>query len=865
MENKHYQLDIEKVLKIFHTDPKQGLNEEEVQKRLLHYGPNRFVKGKQTTLFSLFLGQFKSILILILIFAGIFSFVVGDKIEGYAILFVVMLNAVLGFVQEYKADRSVKAIQNLVSPIAKVIRNGLREDILQEDLVPGDIVLLESGDKIPGDMQIVESSRLKVDESMLTGESTTVNKSNEPMTGELQSIGDIHNMVYMGTIVVDGHGKAVVVQTGSKTELGKIADLTKNTSVEKTPLEKKLDVFSKNLTIILGIICGIIFTINLIRSGTGTKSLHDTFIFAISLAVAAIPESLPTVTTIVLSSGVARMSKRKAVVKRLSSVETLGSTTVICTDKTGTLTENKMKVEYVYTNAKVYTTNEVLPNNQAFDLIKNICYFNNDSYIQNGQEFGDPTEIALLNLGIEKEKTYGEIRFDREDEIPFDSTRKMMSTLHLVNGKPMFYTKGAFEEVVKRCQFVQVDDLVLPFDQNSKDKYDQQVTEWSKNGYRVLALAYKENIQELTENNLILAGLVALRDPVRPEVFSAIQKCKEAGIRVIMMTGDHLETAKAYARELNIITTDDSAYNHQDMAAMTDDELSEVLETTNVFARITPEDKYRVVESLKKDGEIVAMTGDGVNDAPALRKADIGIAMGIRGTDLTKEVASLVLLDDNFATIVNAIEEGRVIYDNIKNTIFFLLSCNLGEILLVIGAIMLNLKMPLGPLHLLWLNLITDSFPALALGFEKASMDVMKPRNDTKNNFLTKSFFGRIMLQAVFIGGGSFYLFFRHYNAGILEATTVCFTGLIMIELFRALSARSQSQTFLKLGLFSNPYMIYSLILSFGFLLLALYGPVAKLFDSIPLNFLQWGEILIVSLLVLSLSEGRKILFPIKS
>jgi Ca2+-transporting ATPase len=440
-----------------------------------------------------------------------------------------------------------------------------------------------------------------------------------------------------------------------------------------------------------------------------------------------------------------------------------------------------------------------------------------------------------------------------------------MSTLHLVNGKPMFFTKGAFEEVVKRCHFVQVDDAVLPFDQNSKDIYDNQVTEWSKNGYRVLALAYKENIEELTENDLILAGLVALRDPIRPEVFSAIQKCKEAGIRVIMMTGDHLETAKAYAKELNILSSDESAYNHQDMAAMTDDELSEALESTNVFARITPEDKYRVVESLKKDGEIVAMTGDGVNDAPALRKADIGIAMGIRGTDLTKEVASLVLLDDNFATIVSAIEEGRVIYDNIKNTIFFLLSCNLGEILLVIGAILLNLKMPLGPLHLLWLNLITDSFPALALGFEKAGKDVMKPRNDSKNNFLTRDFFGRIMLQAVFIGGGSFYLFFRHYNAGILEATTVCFTGLIMIELFRALSARSQSQTFLKLGLFSNPYMIYSLFLSFGFLLLALYGPVAVLFKSISLTFAQWGEILIVSLLVLSLSEGRKILFPTKS
>jgi Ca2+-transporting ATPase len=524
-----------------------------------------------------------------------------------------------------------------------------------------------------------------------------------------------------------------------------------------------------------------------------------------------------------------------------------------------------MKVEFVYSNGISYSTKDPLPDNPGLDMIKNICYFNNDSYIENGKEFGDPTEIALLNLSKEKDSAYKQIRFNRADEIPFDSTRKMMSTLHTISGKPLFFTKGAFEEVVKCCHHVLDQDKVLPLKDPEKEKFENIVLEWSKNGYRVLALAYKENIKEVEEHNLILAGLVALRDPIRSEVFLAIQKCKEAGIRVIMMTGDHLETAKAYARELNIISVDDSAYNHQDMAAMTEDELSEALETTNVFARITPEDKYRVVNSLKMDGEIVAMTGDGVNDAPALRKADIGIAMGIRGTDLTKEVASLVLLDDNFATIVNAIEEGRVIYDNIKNTIFFLLSCNLGEILLVIGAIVLNLKMPMGPLHLLWLNLITDSFPALALGFEKAGLDVMKPRNDTKNNFLTRGFFGRIMLQAVFIGGGSFFLFFRHYNAGILEATTVCFTGLIVIELLRALSARSQSQTILKLGLFSNPYMIYSLLLSFGFLLIALYGPVAILFKSVSLSGKQWGEIIIVSLLVLLMSEGRKMFFKIKS
>ena len=465
------------------------------------------------------------------------------------------------------------------------------------------------------------------------------------------------------------------------------------------------------------------------KIGFSLNAIQQTFIFAISLAVAAIPESLPTITTIVLSMGVSRMSKRNAVVKKLSSVETLGSTTVICTDKTGTITENKMKIEKIYFNDIEFDVKNPIDDYYAFKKLQEVCYFNNNSVVDTNKEIGDPTEIALLNLSKNLDKKYKDIRFKRIFEEPFDSIRKMMSTVNLVDNNKNLYTKGAFEEVSKLCSHVIKDEKIILLDIETRRSYDLEVTKLSKKGFRVLSLAYKEiEGEDYSVNNLILIGLVAIRDPIRPEVFSAIEKCKNAGIRVIMATGDHVETAKSYAIELNIMNHNDKAYSHSEIENMSDDELKEILQRVSVFARINPEDKYRIVTLLKEMGEIVAMTGDGVNDAPALRKADIGIAMGLRGTDLAREVAVLVLLDDNFASIVNAIEEGRVIYDNIKNSIFFLLSCNFGEIMLVLASMILSMGLPLGPLHLLWLNLVTDSFPALALGFEKPNKDIMKPR-----------------------------------------------------------------------------------------------------------------------------------------
>ena len=849
------------------TNIELGLSEEEAKKRLKKYGPNKISEEKGKSPFSIFISQFQSILIIILIVASIVSFFLGDTVESIAILFVVVLNAILGFVQEYRADQSVKALKELVSPVAKVIRDGKRKEIPQEEVTVGDIVILDSGDKIPADLRIIESARLQIDESILTGESITIDKTDEVIQNEINSIGDMINMAFMGTIVTFGRGKGIVVKIGKDTELGKIASLTQNIELEKTPLEKKLDSFSKRLSLILGIICIAIFALNLKNAGTGLKAIQDTFIFAVSLAVAAIPESLPAVTTIVLSLGIGRMSKRNAVVKRLSSVETLGSTTVICTDKTGTITENKMKVSAIYCDGKEYDIDNGLFQDGTLNKIKEVSYFDNDAIIEGDRQIGDPTEVALLEICNDLDEKFSNIRFNsRIYELPFDSVRKMMSTVNEINGKKYFYTKGAYEEVAKSSNMVLYNEKLIPFSELKSD-FDKKVLELSSKGFRVLAAAFKEVNNDYTEDNLTFLGLIAIRDPIRKEVFNAIETCKKAGIRVIMLTGDHIETAKAYARELGLIDNTNMAYSHADLEKMNDLELKEVLKKANVFARINPEDKYRIVTILKDMGEVVAMTGDGVNDAPALRKADIGVAMGKRGTDLAREVSDLVLLDDNFATIVNAIEEGRVIYDNIKKTIFFLLSCNFGEIFLIVGSMILSLKMPIGPLHLLWLNLLTDSFPALALGFEKAEANVMFPRKAKDNDIMNRSFLIGIILQAIFISFGALLIYIRNYSIeNYAFAVTMCFAGIVVIELLRALSARSQNEFLLKIGVLSNKNMLLAQCLSFALLLPALYGPLSRiLFNSVPLNFQNWIEIIIVSIIVLVLAELRKVFLKIHS
>jgi len=596
-----HKLTIKEVAKEFSTDVKEGLSEEEAKKRFRKYGPNKLSEEKGKSPLEIFISQFKSLLIVILIFAAIISFFFGDIVEGSAILFVVVLNAIFGFIQEYRADQSVRALKELVSLLAKVIRNGRRKEIRQEEVVPGDIVVLEAGDKVPADLRIIESVRLKIDESILTGESIAVNKESHPINSEVSNIGDIINMAYMGTVVADGRGKGIVVKTGRNTELGNIASLTQHIKAERTPLEKKLDSFSKSLSIILGIICISIFVLNLQKAGTNLKAIQDTFIFAISLAVAAIPESLPAVTTIVLSLGVARMSRRNAVVKRLSSVETLGSTTVICSDKTGTITENKMKVEIIYCDGTEYKLNTELPATDIITRIKEVCFFDNDAIIEDGKAIGDPTEVALLYISEDLNERFGKVRFNRVFELPFDSARKMMSTVNEINGKRYLYLKGAYEEVEKRANKALYKGKLIPFKDVKKD-FSEEVIKLSSEGFRVLATAYKEVEKEIdfTEEELTFLGLIAIRDPIRKEVYSAIEKCKEAGIRVIMLTGDHIETAKAYAKELRLIDKDGIAYSHIDLAKMSDEELKTALKSVNVFARINPEDKYRIVTLLKE-------------------------------------------------------------------------------------------------------------------------------------------------------------------------------------------------------------------------------------------------------------------------
>lgn len=860
--HQSYQKSIEEVVEGADSSIENGLTNEKVAERTSLYGPNKIVSGKKTSALRMLLNQFQSLLIYILLFASGLSFYMKDTTEAIAILIVVILNAVLGFVQEYRADASIKAIQSLVNPECTVLRNGNRQTIPNEELVPGDIVLLESGNKIPADIRIVSSTDgFKVDESMLTGESLSILKNNHVMHEEVSNPGDVRNQCYMGTIVTEGKARGMVIATGGSTELGKIASLTGEVKEEKTPLEKRMDVFSKNLTYILGFICAVVFVLNMVQG----DSFHDTLLFAIALAVAAIPESLPAVTTIVLSNGVARMSKHSAIVKRLSSVETLGSTTVICTDKTGTLTENNMKATKVYVNLHENTIPNTIAEDSSMRLLQEIFYFDNDAVIQEQASSGDPTEIALLEIGQPLQSRYQAIRFQRSHEIPFDSTRKMMSVTIQKEEGEYFYTKGAWEEVAQKCDTIFVNGEIVPFTSELQQKVNDTVLQWSQGGYRVLAGAFKKNPASKLEEDLVFVGIAALRDPIREEVFSAIERCQAAGIRVIMVTGDHAETAKAYAKELEISGQSEKALTHEDIYQLTDQELLHELKTCSVFARINPEDKYRIVSLLKSQNEVVAMTGDGVNDAPALRKADIGVAMGLHGTDLAREVSELVLLDDNFATIVQAIEEGRVIYDNIKNTIFFLLSCNIGEILLVFTAILFSMPAPLGALQLLWLNLITDSFPAIALGFEKAGKGIMNPRKQQDNQFLNRPFMMRVTLQGLLIAAGAFWIYYEYYygsfNNSVEFASTACFAGLIMIELFRALSARSQKRFLFEMGFFTNMYVIYAQIISFGFMLLSLYGPIAvTFFESTPIKLQQWVNIVVIATLVLAFAEIQKLI-----
>lgn len=887
-----YLKSIEEVLSELNVDSEVGLKKNEVNKRLEKYGPNELKEEQGKSFISKLIAQFSDFLILILIGAAIISIVVGESSDAIVILAIVIVNAFLGIYQEGKAEKALDALKKMASPNAKVLRDSKAVVVPANTLIPGDIVLLEAGDIIPADLRLIESSNLKVEEASLTGESVPVEKkANESFDKEV-SLGDRHNMAYMSTIVTYGRGKGVVVGTGHDSEIGKIATMIQSFEDETTPLQKKLNQLGKVLGVSTILICVLVFGIGLLQK----REALEMFMVAISLAVAAIPEGLPAIVTIVLAIGMNRMVKRNAIVKRLLAVETLGCTTVICSDKTGTLTQNEMTVVKVYVDDKILDVTgtgyepvgefkmedkEIATKSiENLNMLLSIGMLANDAKLERVDDLykiiGDPTEGALVTLAGKADIT-NEINksYPRIEEIPFDSDRKMMTTFHknFTPGKVVSFTKGAPDIIIGRCNSIRIEDKVVPFTDELKKKVLETNSKFAKNALRVLAFAFREysdlptNISpENNETNMIFVGLAGMIDPPRPEAKDAIKECKEAGINTIMITGDYKETAFAIAKALGMAETEDQAMMGDELNNVSEKDLREIVKRVKVFARVSPEHKVRIVSALRANGNIAAMTGDGVNDAMALKKADIGVSMGITGTDVAKNTADLILTDDNFASIVSAVEEGRIIYDNIKKFVFFLLSCNIGEILLVFVSILMNLPVPLLPIQLLWLNLVTDSFPALALGVEKGDPDIMsqKPRNPNEP-ILDRHMVVSIIFQSIAIAVASLSAYwwgiYRYGLDNILEARTIAFTTLITAELLRAYSTRSTHYTIFEIGIFSNKTLVYGTTLSFILTLVVIYIPFLNpVFHTFPLGITDWEIILAFAFLPLLIGEIVKLI-----
>ncbi len=779
MNANWYNEIIEDVEKDLDTNAEKGLTDEQVRVKREKYGYNELKEGKKKSLLVKFLEQFKDFMVIVLIFAAIISGIVGmQNGEGFTdtiiIMVVIICNAIIGVAQESKAEKSLEALKKLSSHVAKVIRNGKLSTMASRELVPGDVVILETGDFIPADLRIVEAVNLKAQEASLTGESVPVEKNNATIGNKEVGIGDRTNMLYSSSLVTYGRGRGIVVETGMNTEVGRIAESLNQATDNDTPLQIKLDKLGKTLGIACLIICAFIFVFSVVmQKSSGTEVNYLKILMtAVSLAVAAIPEGLAAVSTIVLAIGMQRMVKKHAIIKKLPAVETLGSATVICSDKTGTLTQNKMTVKKVFVNGKVHDAEEV-PMSSELDSLLNVCVLCNDTKIAEDNSLqGDPTETSLtalaMKLGIDIDELEGHLRVA---EVPFDSERKLMTTVHEYDNKYLVYTKGGIDELLERCSNYLIDEEIKTDIDSYKILVDEQNDILAHNALRVLAMAYKEidhmpSEEELKniENNLTFVGMVGMIDPPRIEVKDAVNKCKTAGIKTVMITGDHKTTAVAIAKDLGILENDNEAVLGADVDKMTQEELENKVRNISVYARVSPENKVRIVKAWQSQGEISAMTGDGVNDAPALKQADIGCAMGITGTDVSKEAADVILTDDNFATIVSAVEEGRRIYDNILKAIQFLLSSNVGEVVLLFLAtvlagvfskqfgIDLGLIEVLTPVHLLWINLVTDSLPALALAVDPPEKDIMNRKPLKTKGIFTKGMTWRIIYQGAMIG-----------------------------------------------------------------------------------------------------------------
>lgn len=878
MENNWYNLSAMETLKALETD-QVGLRSEDARKRLEKYGPNELIEGEKISPLKIFLSQFKNALILILLGAALAAAAIGEVIDAIVIFIIVGFASILGFVQEYRAERAIESLKKMAAPKAVVIRDGKETEIESKDLVPGDIIVLRMGSKVPADARIIEEANMKVEEAALTGESVAVEKSPVKISARSPPLGDRFNMLYMGTTVVYGRGTAAVTGTGMKTEFGKIAGMLQEIEEKKTPFQKKLDRLGKILLAVSILAVLLLFVFGILVRGEDPLEM---FIWAVALAVAVVPEALPAVVVISLALGVRRMVKRHALIRKLPAVETLGSTTVICSDKTGTLTQDKMTVRKICLSGRTYEVSGVgykpegefsidgerVEPDEHMRLLFTMSVLCNDSSLvreEGWQVKGDATEGALIVLaakgGITKEKANADN--PRISEIPFTSERKRMTTVHRTPGGVMAYSKGALEVILNSCTHIYRDGKEELLGEEEKKEILESSKDFARDALRILGFSYKSvTEEENVERDMVFVGCVGMIDPPREEVKDAIKRCEEAGIKVVMITGDHKITAMAVAKELGMLKKG-VALEGSELEAMSEDEFDRVVEDVEVYARVSPEHKLRIVRAFKKKGHIIAMTGDGINDAPALKSADIGIAMGITGTDVTKEAADMILTDDNFASIVDAVEEGRGIFGNVKKYLMYLLSSNLGEILLMAVGVMIGLPLPLVAIQILWVNLATDGLPAIALSVDPTETGTMKrkPRNP-KEGVFTRPVIALMIIGGVWSAFLNLYMFWWALGAGIglTEARSMVFVTLILIQFFKAFNYRSDRRSISELGFFANRWLLIAIFWETILVLLIVYLPFLQgPFSTHTLTPLDWGIVILAALTIFPVLEVAKL------